>query len=181
MRSLLLLGLCLLPACAAGAEGRSAAPAAELAPFPYTADEIRRANPPGTVLVYRMEGSGGAFVQTMTFLRAAEPGRARIQIRRMTEKGDLLAQPETTTSSWEELRDHASFPREATVRTEERIETPGGSFDAWLYTIRREEDDVPTTARFWFAFDKPGPPVIYETEQAGEITSRMTLLEYRRP
>ena len=74
-----------------------------------------------------------------------------------------------------------SFPAEATVRTEDRVETPGGTFDCWLYTVRQEEDGVAATARFWFAFDKPGPPVIYETEQDGELTSRMVLLEYRRP
>jgi hypothetical protein len=36
-------------------------------------------------------------------------------------------------------------------------------------------------ARFWFAFDRPGPPVVYETEQNGEIVSRMVLVERRRP
>lgn len=177
------LALCVVGCASSGDAGGDPAleGSAGLAPFPYTPTEIRRANPHKTVLVYRMEGSGRSFIQTMSFLRTDDPGKTRIQMKRMNENGDLLTQPETTTATWEELRDHASFPADATVRTEARVETPGGKFDCWLYTIEREENGVATTARFWFAFDKPGPPVIYETEQAGELTSRMVLLEYRRP
>ena len=176
---LLPLILLLTGSCASSAAAEPSA--GELAPFPYTPAEIRRANPPRTVLVYRMEGVGNSFIQTMSFLPSRGSEKATIQVKRMNAKGSLLARPETTTQTWEELRDHASFPAALTSRTKESVDTPAGRFDCWLYTIRRDQAGVPTIARFWFAFNRPGPPVIYETEQHGVITSRMVLLECRRP
>jgi len=170
----------LLGACASNEEqpGRTSG---ELAPFPYTPDEIRRANPPKTVLVHRMESAEGTFLQTMSFLRPADEQRTTIQIKRMNENGRTLSQPEESTATWLELRNHASFPAALTVRTQDQVETPAGKFDCWLYTVQSQGTPVPVTARFWFAFDQPGPPVLYETEQEGRLVSRMVLLERRQP
>lgn len=179
-----LVALLVLGACASGAEPRgkpsSRTDLGALAPFPYTAAEIREANPPGSVRVYRMESRGRSFVQKMSFLEPMVAGKARIRTERASEKGAPLSKAETTEAEWVELRDHASFPAARTVRTEERIEVPAGTFDCWLYTIRSEERGVKATARFWFARGEPGPPVRMETEQDGEIVQRMTLLEIHR-
>lgn len=176
--------LLVLAACASGSGPRDAtAPRAELgplAPFPYTAAEIRDANPPGTVRIYRMESRDTSFLQKMSFLSLSEEGRARILTERTTEQGVPLAGAETTEADWVELRDHASFPAAQTVRSEERIQVPAGTFDCWLYTIHSTDRGVTATARFWFAHDEPGPPVCMETEQGGEIVQRMTLIEVRR-
>jgi hypothetical protein len=128
----------LLPLALGSCASKSARPFdGELAPFPYTARQIRRANPPKTVLVYRMEGLDRSFLQTMSFLPSGEPGRATTQVKRMSEGGSLLTQPVTSTETWEELRDHASFPAALTIRTEERVDIPAGHFDCWLYTVRQ--------------------------------------------
>jgi hypothetical protein len=173
--------LLLAPGSCASNDERSSVATGELAPHPYTPDQIRRANPPKTVLVHRMEGADGTFIQTMSFLRPADEKMTSIQIKRMNENGKTLSQPEESRATWVELRDHASFPAARTVRTQDQIETPAGRFDCLLYTVRGEEPANPTIARLWFAFDQPGPPVVYETELDGRILSRMVLLERRQP
>lgn len=166
--------------CASNGDRASVVPG-ELAPYPFTPEQIRLANPPKTVLVHRMEGAAGTFLQTMSFLRPANEERTSIQIKRMNENGRTISQPEESTATWEELRDHASFPAARTVRTQDRVETPAGTFDCWLYTVEGENPDNPVFARFWFALDQPGPPVVYETEQDGRVLTRMVLLERRQP
>ncbi len=57
---------------------------------------------------------------------------------------------------------------------------PTGRFDAWIYTVRSDDGQPPTTSRFTFAMDRPGPPVLFETEQDGRVTMRMVLVEDSR-
>lgn len=81
------------------------------------------------------------------------------------------------TADWAELRNHATWPAEATVIHHTRLALPSGSFDCWRYTVRSEEGGVPMVSRFYFAKDRPGPPVRYDLVRDGLRVFRMTLLD----
>ncbi len=169
--------LVLIAACATTAEDEGPA----TAPTPYTAAEIRGANPAGTVLVYRIEQTGApTVVRTMRFVRADADG-ARIESSLATEGGEPVGEPDANEAAWTELRDHAAFPEDRTIRSRTSCTVPDGTYDCVLYTVTGAEDGIPILSRFWFAFRKPGPPVLLEIEKEGAISFRMELLEYRRP
>ncbi len=50
--------------------------------------------------------------------------------------------------------------------------TDMGTFECLLYTV----DDGRSVARFWFARDLPGMPIVMETEVGGTVVFRMTML-----
>ena len=163
--------------------GSCAAPPDEpiTAPTPYTAEEIRAANPVGTVLVYRIQQTGApAVVRTMVFVRADSNG-ARIASSTVTEGGAPVGAATEAEALWTELRDHAAFPAARTVRSRSSCAVPGGSFDCQLYTVTDEEDGVPTLSRYWFALERPGPPVLLETKKGGAVVFRMELMAVRHP
>ena len=168
--ALLLCGACVSPTA-------PATPAT--APTPYTAEQIRDANPTGTVRVYRIQQSGQpTVVQTMTFLRSDEAG-ARVESSMTTEGGEPFGLTTTTEAGWEELRNHAAFLMEITQRKRAECTVSAGRVECWLYTVAGEERGVPTLNRFWFALEMPGPPVLMEIEREETITFRMELLNVR--
>ena len=95
--------------------------------------------------------------------------------------GEPVGEPRTANATWRVLRDHAKFPADKTTVTHEAIDIPSGHWDCWLYTLEGMEGDTPTLQRFWFAKDKPGAPVVYENVMDGELTLRMTLVEWTPP
>ena len=150
------------------------------APTPYTADQIRAANPVGTVLVYRIQQTGTpTVVRTMEFVRD-DPNGARITSLTVTEGGAPMDTPTDADALWTELRDHAVFPAARTVRSRRSCTVPGGSFECMLYTVTAEEEGIPTLSRYWFALRRPGPPVLLETEKGGVVVFRMELMDVRR-
>ncbi len=173
----------LLPLLALLAACRGAPPAepAELAPIPYTADEIRAAHPPGTKLVFQVEQTGLPTIhRTMLFARSEDPDATLIEGRTTTPEGQELQPAEQGAATWEELRHHAAFPADGTERSETEVLVPAGRFDCTLYTVGTVEAGAPTVSRYWFAHDKPGPPVLLEIERGGLVILRMTLLEYHK-
>jgi len=161
--------------------GACAAPAVEpaTAPTPYTAEEIRAANPVGTVLVYRIQQTGTpTVVRTMEFVRADANG-ARISSSTVTEGGAPVGTPSDADAPWTELRDHGAFPAARTLRSRRSCTVPGGSFECLLYTVTGEEEGIPTVSRYWFARERPGPPVLVETEREGVVVFRMELMDVR--
>ena len=170
----MLTGL-LLGACAAT---ESASTVDGALPTPYTADQIRAAHPDGTSVVFRIEVPGQpALLHKLRFFNGSAEG-TRFESKNEAEDGTSLGEHEAW-SSWEELRDHAAFPAASTRVGEARAEVPAGAFSCRLYTVDSVEEGVATTTRYWFAHEKPGPPVLMETEVAGEVTMRMELLSYR--
>jgi len=77
-----------------------------------------------------------------------------------------------------ELQAHASFPSKDTHIFEDRCQVPAGSFDCWVYRVRRRENGKLHELRYWFAKELPGPPVLLEEERAGTRTLTMTLLRH---
>ncbi len=163
-----------LAACA----GAGSDPEAGTAPTPFSAAEIRAANPTGTELVYRirdLEGPSG--VQTIRFVSSGS-GSARLAVTMDGFDGQPLGPAETMRSSWAELRDHAAFPADRTHRVRSTCTVPARTFDCWVYSVIQ---DASTVSRFHFALDLPGPPVRLETTRDGSEVFLMELLEVRRP
>jgi hypothetical protein len=160
-------------------EGVSAV-ASTTAPTPYTAAEIREANPPGTRLVFRLEQAGQAAVLRVIDFVGGDATVAVMATTMLTEQREPLGDAERSEATWVELRDHAAFPAAHTRRTRSTATVPAGRFDVWLYTVESEEDGAPVTTRFSFALDRPGPPVLLEQELDGQVTLRMALIEDSR-
>ncbi len=167
----------LLAGCAASPDGR-----ADHAPIPYTAAEIRDAHPPGTVVIFRDELAGvPAFLKHMGF--EAGPSSAQVQIEIATTQltGDPLGEPMTSIATWEDLRNHARFPIATTTRKEARRKVHAGTYDCWLYVVEEVDERGAVTHRFWFATEKPGPPVRMESERDGVIEYQSELVEHVSP
>ena len=180
VRCLPLLTFAWLVACASPAtEGVSeAASGASTAPPPFTADEIRAANPPGTERVFRVQTAGQpALLQTMRFLDG-DANETRVEGAMTTLDGRPVGEPAVESHRWAELRDHAAFPVEATHRSRATCTVGAGRFDCMLYVVEElAEDGTPTTSRYYFSREHPGPPVLLEVERAGALGFRMELVE----
>ena len=152
-------------------------------PTPFTADQIREANPPGTTLVFRIEQRDSPpLMRTVQFVDGSD-STAVIEERRRTLEGAVVGTDETYEVAWTRLRDHASFPEARTTVRESSTTVPAGSFRCRLHEVTGGDADgaFPTTvSRFYFAPERPGPPVRYEMETDGEITFRMVLVEDTR-
>jgi hypothetical protein len=148
---------------------------------PYTAEQIRDANAPGTTLTFRIETTGAdATFQTIRFLARGDGG-ARLETEQRSIDGASLGPADRSEATWDELRDHALFPPERTRRTDTTREGPTGRHAGWLYTVESEFAGAPAITRYWFAAARPGPPVHMEVEQDGEIVFMMELVEDSRP
>jgi hypothetical protein len=80
-----------------------------------------------------------------------------------SDQGKITEQPKIEHATWEQLRGHASFPLAATTIETGVADTPAGQFRARIYTVRKGDD----VSRFYFADERPGPPVLFYTEKAG--------------
>jgi hypothetical protein len=145
----------------------------ENAPTPYTADQIRAACPVGRVIPFRVEMAGKpTILHVMKFVTADDKG-ADVESVNKDEKGTALGPPETQHATWEELRQHAQFPR-AVTRIEDGVaDTPAGKFPSKVYIVRNHDE----LSTFYFAVDRPGPPVLFFTEQNGQRIRTSTLVE----
>ncbi|MEM9488627.1 MAG: hypothetical protein AAGC55_05755 [Myxococcota bacterium] len=171
----------------AGAEGAATADATtqttpdgdELAPRPFNAEQIRAATPAGRSYRFRVENQDGSVrLLQMTFMRVDERG-ATLQQAMYDADGKPAGQAQTSEVTWPELVGHANYPREATVISDARIETPAGAFDCMLYTVTEQVDGRTQVTRAYFARELPGAPVVMRIEVAGQPMISMTLVEHR--
>ncbi len=142
-------------------------------PTPFTAAEIRDACQPGRTLRFRLERAGADPVVRVIRYVSADAAGAEQEAWVEGPDGKPLGEPERSRSSWLELQEHASFPEATTVRADETITLPAGTFSCLRYV--RDDDDG--TWRFWFARNLPGQPVLFEQEVNGVVVFRMVLLE----
>ncbi len=170
-----------LGACASTPDAPDAVPPAPLAPRPFTADEIMRAMPVGTLIRLRMDNRGESTIEEWR-VTDADATSCTIAAKVLSPDGALLEDQGQGTSTWAELRDHASFPASHTVRERSHVEVPAGAFDTWAYVVTAEtEDGEPSVSTFHFAPALPGPPILMTVVIAGEEIARMTLLERTSP
>jgi hypothetical protein len=153
------------------------------APTPYTAVQIRDANPPGTRMVFRLEEDGrAAGTRTIRFIGGIGAGDVAVMIGTgASPSGAPLGAPERSIATWSDLRDHAAFPLNRTTRRRERCTVEAGTFECWLYLVEAPGvGEAPALSRYYFADDRPGPPVLVEEERGGELVSRMELVSDSR-
>ena len=169
--------LALTAACAETPPAATPAAPAFL-PTPYTADQIRESCKPGHTLVFRLEAPGQpAITRTTRFLDGNEQG-ADFESSAVDEQGRTVEPLHKGKATWEEFRSHARFPSDRTQLTDATIDTPAGTFDSMLYTVRGDRGDV---TKFYFARKLAGPPVLMITEMNGAPIRRMTLTAVKDP
>jgi hypothetical protein len=153
-----------------------AACAQKMAPAPYTADQIRAANPPGTVYRYKVEGPGRpAQIRVMQFTNGGSPEKAEVRNEVYDEAGQATSPPSIDRADWDELRKHGEFPQSALTSVEPgTIDVPAGKFDVTIYTVKAPDG---ATMRFYFAKNFAGPPVLFYREQSGVRAMTSTLIE----
>lgn len=152
----------------------SPAPAAGAsAPTPYTAEQIRDATHVGRTYTFRIEAAGQPPVlRTLTFVHIdAEGADVRSEVH--DEQGHELQPATTAHATWDELRRHAEFPRDAVTTREESVTVPAGTYPSVVYTVHHDDGSI---EHFYFAHTMPGAPVQFDMERNGarEMTSTLT-------
>ena len=177
MRALLLVAF--VAACggapaapAAAAPTTSAAPASDVAPTPYTAEQIRDSTRTVTSIEYKVEIPGKAVVRRLLRFNGANDEGVDVASQTLDEAGAPLGEPKAEHARWDELRKHAEFPWTATKIREESVTVPAGAFECTVYEVTRDG----TVTTFYFAKKAPGPPVLYFTMKDGARVMTTTML-----
>ena len=177
MRAALVCFALCLGGCAAQSGTRptpSASPVTEMAPTPYTADQIREASPAGRRYEWTHEEKGKPTTRRVVTFREVDGASAELETTVLDETGHTTGEAQRKRATGVELRDHASFPRQSVVISDETITVPAGTFDCRLYTVTGGE----VVSRFWFAKTLPGAPVRLVTTKGGEVVESRTLVRY---
>jgi hypothetical protein len=147
----------------------------EMAPAPYTTEQLRDANRPGTLYRYKLEMAGEpAQIKVMEFTSGTSAEIAELKSVTFDEAGKTKSPPEVERTPWEKIRRHGEFPRAGLKVEPGSIEVPAGKFDAMVYTVSAPNGE---TAKFYFAKSYAGPPVLVSKERAGARLMTMTLIE----
>lgn len=172
--------LLLFFACASPSQQQaSKSPAREFATTPYTAEQIRDSNPPGTVVTYKIFTPGSPDLLSVFEFGDSNEDSVMLAARITGLDGKQVQDTSATRVPWHELRDHARFPASACSKSEARISTPAGEFDCWLYTV--DDAEHGTVNRFWFAKQRAGSPVVMTVMNSGTEVYRMELQSVRSP
>jgi hypothetical protein len=153
-------------------------PEAGRAPTPFTVAELRAATPEGRSLTFLVEGPGKAPFQKRYRFLAVDDERATVATELLDDDGKVFGKPEMVSSTWDELRMQASWPKEQVTVTDVTAETPAGSFACRRYVVteRTDEGEKRTTAHY--ARSLPGPPIELLVELDGKLQVSMTLLAF---
>jgi hypothetical protein len=146
------------------------------APTPFTAVEIRAGCPAGRTIRLLVEIAGQAPFHSVNRYVEADAEGATVERTRFTLDGEPLGDALEGRETWLELQEHASSPADRTEIVPERIQTPLGVLECLRYTVT----DGATVETFWFAKTKPGMPIRYMTQEAGRVTSVVTVIEDTR-
>lgn len=153
----------------------AAARALELAPPPFTAEQIRDATKPGRTYVFQLELPEQAPVKRRIRFVAADDTGCTMETAVLDASGKPQGEPRRSEITWSALVAHAAYPKAATTIEDASIEVPAGMFETLRYTV---VDGGQTTVAH-FAKSLPGAPVSHRVEKDGELVSAMTLVEHR--
>lgn len=155
-----LLGLALLSGPVSSAD--------EKLPTPYRAEQIRDAFQEGLWIVTRTWTPEGESYSRLTVEAWSEEG-ATFGDRPVDASGNAVADKTVGDATWEQLRDHASFPTGSASRERHSEETALGSLEGWLYRVDSPDGGH---ASFFFADDFPGPPILYQSVKGEDVLHR---------
>lgn len=146
-------------------------------PTPFSASQIRDASRPGTVVTYRIDPPGGdPYLDRWEFVGGDEE-RGRRRRWSETLDGQLLEPVQEVESGWLDLQRHASYPVATTRLMTGSARTAAGDFDGWVYVIANDDGTITSAT---FARTMPGPPVLMESRQEGDVVFRMELVGVER-
>jgi len=170
-----------LVACSAGetppagpAPSASAAAGPEMAPTPYEAADIRKATKVGRRYEWTLEAPGEPKKRRVVLFTKVDDTHGEISAEDLDETGHSLGAPQKNQATWEEFRDHASFPKAAVTIKDETVTVPAGTYECKLYVVTKGDEVL----RFWFAKTLPGPPVKVEIQKAGKLIEARALVRY---
>ena len=145
---------------------------------PFTSDEIREEWVAGlTILMQTQTGQGGA-LERWKVTSVDEEG-ADIEFSQVDRDGKPSGEPRLARSTWEDLRNHATFPAASATREEMTLKTALGELDGWFYTVR--DDVAGTQTEYFFAKTYPGAPVQMRVMSNGEPIMELAQIERQRP
>lgn len=150
----------------------------EILPRPFTAAQIRDEWVVGFNLAMLRSTQAKEETQRWTVV-AADGDSLDIEYVTLDADGHAVGDSTVRRSTWVELRDHATFPAASGRREDVTRDTPLGTLDCWLYTVR--DDERNTVTEFYFAKDLPGAPVYMRTSSEGEVVMELTQIERNRP
>jgi len=148
-------------------------PDAAFAPLPYTVDELRKGCTEGRTITLIEEVPDKPPVKKRIRFMVVDDERATVVSDVLDEKDAPVGDPKTETATWNELRHHAAYPKDATTVSDATAETPAGTFPCKRYVVT--DGDTKTTA--CFATELPGPPVEMSVEKGGKLVMSLTMLK----
>jgi hypothetical protein len=190
MTSTVLIGFWILCTCGCGAN-----PDPDPAPFvavepaardavptildrPFTAEQIRDEWIEGFELEVRRWTPAVEVFERWTVVRADDEG-VDIRSEVVGDDGSPLRKSTVQTSSWVQLRNHATFPADRATREAVSRETPLGELHGWLYTVTEPATGLVT--EFFFADGLPGAPAFVHVLRDGEVVEIFEQIERVRP
>lgn len=147
-------------------------------PTPYSANEIRDANPPGSWKVYRITARGRTVLQRFEFRQCPDPEFSAVSIVMSDESGTSIGTQESVPARWSALQAHGSYDAARTLIDRDRVSLKAGEFDCWTYVVDGADGEMNF---FWFATELPGTPVLLETRVNGKSILRMELEAFGLP
>jgi len=133
---------------------------------PYTVEQIQSEWQPGLeVLFQQWHAVTGESTDRMYVIEANESG-ATIEVT-TTANHDGRNKVTKFETTWEQLRNHATYSASDATRSEVTIDTPMGPRDCVHYQFIADG----RTTDLFFAQDLPGPPVLTEVRKDGELVS----------
>jgi hypothetical protein len=160
------------------ASGPAAEPQADTAPTPYTSAQIRDATKVGRTYEFVIERPDGPPARRRMVFVAVSADRATTESVMIDHKGVAAGAPERTEATWDELRDHAKYPKASTTIEKATATTPAGTFPCQRYTVLENGAGGETRTIACFADELPGPPVEMRKEVGGKMVMTMTLLRH---
>jgi len=188
MVSVVLLVVVFAVACGAGSEpdavvaaedtAKEVDPLPALLDRPFTADQIRDEWNEGFELRIRRWTPTAEIFEVWTVVSADADG-VDIESKAVDATGAPIGEARVQTSTWAQLRDHASFPVDRATRDSVGRETPLGELQGWLYTV--SDPSGGSVTEFFFAKTLPGAPVFVHVLSDGEVVEIFEQVERARP
>ena len=171
-----------LAACASTpAKERTVEPGrTDIAALPFSADQIRKAMKVGTEITQREEDGRGKVQLVEWTVTEATADEVTLHTKILSEDFKVVEDKGTAVHKWTELRDHAAFPVDQTVRSEGMLTVPVGVHETWLYVVSSTNEEGKSVESYYqFAKTLPGPPVQMSVIVDGQLVRKVTMVGRR--
>jgi len=170
------------PADAAPAEAPAGdATEALMLPTPFTAAQIRDAWQPGLIIRFENTGADQATsIAVWTVVSRSETEGTTLFSTFQADGTTPMEAAAESTSTWEELQNHADFPAAHATRQAIPLDTAMGVMPGIRYVV--EDPGEPGMSQvFEFAEAFPGPPVLLQIKAGDQVIKQMKMIERTPP